>query len=302
MSLRISALLPSWEIALKAQRRSPETIRAYTGAVQHYARWCAAHGQPEELDRRRIQRWLADMLDAGAEGNTARTRLLGLKRFSAWCTTEGEVDADPTIGINPPRLDAKPVDGLTAAQVGALLATCSGRGFADRRDNAIFRIALETGARAGEVVNLAAADVDLRNGTVLIRKGKGGKGRVVPIGPTTCLAVDRYLRARRGHRLAASPALWLGDRGRTFSYSALRDAAAARGQQAGIPGMHFHRLRHTFASAWLAAGGSEGGLMTVAGWTSRSMIDRYAADTATARALEEAKRLGLGEHHQPPRC
>ena len=58
-------------------------------------------------------------------------------------------------------------------------------------------------------------------GLATVRRGKGGKGRVVPFGPDAALALDRYLRLRRGHRLADRPDLWLGDRGKRFSYDAL---------------------------------------------------------------------------------
>jgi len=54
-------------------------------------------------------------------------------------------------------------------------------------------------------------------------------------------------------------------------------------------------LRHTAASRWPAAGGSEGGLMAVAGWTRRDMIDRYTAATARERAADEARSLNLGD-------
>ena len=67
------------------------------------------------------------------------------------------------------------------------------------------RVMLETGTRAGEVVALELGDVDLINGALTVRRGKGGKGRVVPFGPEASLALDRYLRLRRAHRLAASP-------------------------------------------------------------------------------------------------
>lgn len=53
--------------------------------------------------------------------------------------------------------------------------------------------------------------------------------------------------------------------------------------------------RHTFASRWLGAGGSEGGLMAAAGWSSREMVDRYSRATASERAMEESRRLGLGD-------
>jgi hypothetical protein len=54
-------------------------------------------------------------------------------------------------------------------------------------------------------------------------------------------------------------------------------------------------LRHTACHRWLAAGGSEGGLMAVAGWARRDMLDRYAAATASERAAAEAKGLDLGD-------
>ncbi len=83
--------------------------------------------------------------------------------------------------------------------------------------------------------------------------------------------------------------------GNRLSYNGLYQKLGQRAETAGIPDFHPHRLRHTAASRWLRAGGSEGGLMQVAGWRSRSMLDRYVEDTAAERAFEEAKRLNLGE-------
>ncbi len=125
------------------------------------------------------------------------------------------------------------------------------------------RLMIETGARAGEVVALSTEDVDLSTGTATVRRGKGGRGRVVPFGSQTSRALDRYLRVRRSHRLADTPALWLGDRGKAFSYDALHKTLGERARAAGIEGFRPHRLRHTAAHRWLVAGGSEGGLM---GW------------------------------------
>ena len=63
----------------------------------------------------------------------------------------------------------------------------------------------------------------------------------------------------------------------------------------GIKGFHLHLLRHTAATRWLRAGGSEGGLMAVAGWKSREMMDRYVGASASERAADEARGLNLGE-------
>jgi integrase/recombinase XerD len=90
--------------------------------------------------------------------------------------------------------------------------------------------------------------------------------------------------------------LWLGARTyQPLGAHGLRDALAARAGAAGISGFHPHVLRHTAASRWLAAGGTEGGLMSVAGWSSREMLDRYARATASQRAADEARSLGLGD-------
>ncbi|WP_454778668.1 tyrosine-type recombinase/integrase [Georgenia muralis] len=136
---------------------------------------------------------------------------------------------------------------------------------------------------------------DLTAGTAIVRRGKGGKGRVVPFGPQTARAIDRYKRRRAGHRLASTQALWLGDRGKGFTYDALYKALTHRARVAGLTGFHPHQLRHTAAHRWLAAGGSEGGLMAVAGWTRPDMLTRYTKARASERAAAEARALNLGD-------
>ena len=108
-----------------------------------------------------------------------------------------------------------------------------------------------------------------------MRRGKGGKGRTVPVRPADRPGARPLPAARRGHRLADTAALWLGDRGKPFDYDGLHKTLAMRAAAAGIDGFHPHRLRHTAAHRWLAAGGSEGGLMAVAGWTRPDMLLRY---------------------------
>jgi len=59
--------------------------------------------------------------------------------------------------------------------------------------------------------------------------------------------------------------------------------------------LHPHALRHSFADHWLANGGQEGDLMELAGWKSRTMLDRYAARNKQARARSAHERLALGD-------
>jgi site-specific recombinase XerD len=295
------ALLPSWQLSLSADRKSPQTLKSYGDGVTAYLTWCQDEDAPP-LERHTLRSWVASLLDAGRSPATARARQLAVRRFTTWLAEEGEIPADPFVGVKPPKLDQAVVEPLTEDELRALLKACQppkgatpAEALRYRRDEAMLRLMLETGARAGEVVALDVADVDLRSGTATIRRGKGGKGRVVPFGPQTAQAIDRYMRARARHRLASSPALWLGDRGKGFSYDALHKTLERRAKDAGIVGFHPHKMRHTAAHRWLAAGGSEGGLMAVAGWTRPDMLMRYTKAQASARAADEARRLNLGE-------
>lgn len=205
--------------------------------------------------------------------------------------------------MTSPKLDQPVVDPLTVAQVRALLQTCqvdpaanpeAVRPLRHVRDEAIIRLVAETGIRLSEVIALTAGDLDLAAGRLTIRRGKGGRGRVIPIGPATGAAIRSYLSVRQEQRHADRPELWLGERSCGLAPDALYRSLRRRAERAGIEGFRPHRLRHTAAHRWLAAGGSESGLMAMAGWTRIEMLIRYTRAGASERAAAEARRLDLG--------
>ncbi len=102
-ALDLPALLPSWELALRAERKSPQTIKSYGDGVRGFIRWCQTNGHSPALDRELVKGFVADLLAAGAEASTARSRQLGVRRFSAWLTEEGEIDDDPLLGLESTR-------------------------------------------------------------------------------------------------------------------------------------------------------------------------------------------------------
>jgi site-specific recombinase XerD len=289
----LAALVPSWKLALRPAK-SRNTLTTYIAGVQHFLDWCDRTGTPAEVTLPNVQTWVADMMDAGATATTATTRLGGLKRFTAWLVEEEELPSNPLLRMPSPKLDTKVVPTLTDEEVRLLIKACHGKTFCDRRDEAIVRLMVETGLRANELVELQCGDLDLMNGTLVVRRGKGGKGRVAPFGPQTATVLDRYLRMRRTHASPDNTQLFTGYHIETFSYWGLARTLRRRAKEVGIVGFHVHRLRHTAATRWLRHGGSEGGLMAVAGWSNRQMLDRYTAATASERATAEARTLGLG--------
>jgi site-specific recombinase XerD len=291
----LADLVQSWEIALVAADKSPTTVSSYLRGVNLYLRWCRDGGHPLELTRAQLQRYMAELTAAGKEANTVRLRQAACRAFARWLVEEDELSEDPLVGLKPPKLPTKVVAGLTDDQLRDLLKACKGSSFRDKRDEALVRLLCETGLRASECLALTVADVDLKRGLVTVPRGKGGKGRVAPFSPQVAAALDRYLRARRSHKLASTPAFWLGSHNKGFAYFGLNDTLRDRAKTAGIQGFHLHLMRHTAATRWLRAGGSEGGLMAVAGWSNRTMLDRYVGASAAERAAAEARNLGLGE-------
>lgn len=294
MDVDLAEMLESWELELKAERKSKETLKSYTGGVRAFLRWCEETQTPPVLNKKNFQLFIAAISEV-RESSTVVARHLACRRFSAYLLKEGETDSDPLAGLVSPSLDEKIVMPLTDEQLAALIGACKGNDFRARRDEALVRLMAECGARASEAVFMLLSETNLAAGTVVIRRGKGGKGRIVPFGAHTARGLDRYLRVRRRHRLAETDALWLGDRGKGLGYYGLYCALTARAEAAGLPDFHPHQLRHTFADRWLSKGGSEGGLMAVAGWERPEMLRRYTKGRQAARAMEEARGLNLGE-------
>jgi len=287
-------LLDSWTLRLRTERKSPHTIASYQDGVKAFLRWCAGSGTRPALAKAVVGAFVVDLLEAGAAPSTAASRHISCRQFSAFLLAEGEIDADELKGVPPPKLDDVLVDPLNPDEIAALLKACKGRELADLRDEAVVRFMVETPSRASEVVGMLLSRTRILEGTTVLF-GKGGIERLVPFSPYTAQAIDRYVRARRRHPLAAGDRLWLGAKGRTWNYPGLYYALGQRAAAAGIAGFHPHRLRHTSADRWLDAGGSEGGLKAVAGWKSDDMLRRYTKRRAAVRAIDEARRLNLGD-------
>lgn len=296
-------LTTSWDLSLRADGYARNTLTSYGNAVRHWAGWLAVNAPgvgPLEAGRDHVRGWLVHVRESTSSG-TARSWYAGVRHFHRWLVAEGETAADPTLTIRSPAPNPVETPMLDDAAARKLLATTAGDDFVNRRDRAILLLFIDGGLRASELAALAVDDVDVRDRIVYV-EGKGSnrsgkRRRAVPLGIKAMQALDRYLRMRRKHPWAdAKDALWLGARGRpTLSVDGIARMLDRRAADAGIEGVHPHMFRHGWASAFRASGGSEGDLMTLGGWRSRAMLDRYGAVAAADRARESYQKRSLGD-------
>jgi integrase len=267
----------------------------YREAFCRFWTWAAEVGlepDPAAVTTADVNAFVDKLKASGVAATTVSIVWRNLRPFFSWWAKEAEAP-NPFTGADVPSVsDDRPPPVIPLDDIRALLAKCSGKSFEDRRDTAVIRVLFDTGCRLGELVGLRVGDWDRRQ-DLLTLTGKTGT-RVVSLSPSTGEALARYERARRLHRLAGSEWLWLSLKGR-LKDSGVAQLLARRCEQAGVPRLNPHRFRHTFSHQFRAAGGGEGDLMYLAGWSSTTMAHRYGRSAAAERARDAHKRLAPGD-------
>lgn len=289
----------SWELALDADGYARNSITSYRRSLRQLAGWLPAGVGPAQVNRDQIRGFLVHTRTASSSG-TARSWFAGIRHFYRWMVAEGEIAADPTAGIRTPPPNDPRTPVLSVDDIKAMLRTCVGDDFVAKRDRAIIRLFVDGGLRLAELAGLNLTDVEARERVVFVAgKGSNRSGprrRAVPVGVKTAQALDRYVRERRRHPYADLPALWLGARGRpSLSTDGVAAMLGRRAAVAGLSGIHAHMFRHTWADAFRREGGEEGDLMTLGGWRSRAMLDRYGKTNAETRAREAYRLRSFGD-------
>lgn len=302
--------------SLARRGRSKDTLAIYRQSYESFWRWAEAESlpaSPSAVTRQHVNRWTDAQLAAPlmrngrpvydtdpetgeevprlVQPNTVRIRWQNLRPFFTWWAKEMD-EPNPFAEADTPRLEENPVPVIPLDDIRAILRACDGRDFTERRDTAIVRFLLDTGARVGELLSMSVDSWDRRQDVVTLT-GKTGV-RVVPVSPSTGEALARYKRMRDQHPAAKSQAFWLGKRG-ALGESSVAQILNKRADQAGVPHIHPHMFRHTWAHELKAAGAAEGDLMALGGWSTSAMVHRYGKSVAVARAHEAARRVSLGD-------
>lgn len=298
--------------SLARKDRSARTVGIYRRSLEEFWTWAEKAGLPPDpgaVTTKDVNRWVDHMLEEPAvrngrpildpdtgqprpvSGNTIRIRWQNLRPFFSWYAKEMEL-GNPFDNADTPGLTDQPVPVVSLDDIRALLHAAEGTGFEERRDQAMIRFLVDTGARLGEVVSMTTTSWDRRSDVVTL-VGKTGT-RTEPLSASVGEALARYVRLRRQRPHAGLAAFWLGARG-PLRDSGVQQVLARRSREAGIARIHPHQLRHTWAHQLKVAGASESDLMALGGWSTTTMVHRYGKSAAVARAHDAAKRIALGD-------
>jgi site-specific recombinase XerD len=269
----------------RAQGRSSKTLASY---ARHVRRFLDRNNlRAAEVTREALEAYLA-VRRAEVQPASPATEVRALRAFFSWYSADEEVP-NAAAKIRIPKVPETQTIIATEQDVKALPNVLLGKGFESRRDRAMILVLWDCGVRREELASMTLDDLDLESRTVVLPRTKNGKVRVVAFSDQTAWYITRYLRVRENHPRADLPWLWLGHKGK-LGADGVRLMLARRSRKAGVK-VNAHSFRRGMATTWMMRGGSEVGLMAVAGWSSSMMVRRYRNHRNNALAIEEARRL-----------
>jgi site-specific recombinase XerD len=281
----------------KERRLSSQTVRAYLGDVRAWLLFLAPRiGRPLELSDlslRSLRAYLASRHDAD-DAVTVTRRLQSLRSFCAYLKRARLIDENFARLVRPKRAAQRLPRFLTPEQLAALLDPKTPAETQQEqpaqtaaiaaRDRAILELIYGAGLRVSEAVTLDRSQV-LRgdDGLISVRvvAGKGRKDRLVPAGEKAAQALAEYL-ARRA--LLCHPktgfldadALFLSPRGKRLGVRDVRRILHGRALATGVPTVHPHALRHSYATHLLGSGADLRSIQQLLGHSNLSTTARYA--------------------------
>lgn len=288
MALSLARALDAFLLAKEAEHLSLRTIHWYRDQINAFI-----HYYPDKSVRdvraSDIQSFLVYERRRGLASSSVSARYRALQAFFNWI----EDHFDPDIStpspfghgrkkaVRKPKASTKPIDYVRYEEFAALLASIPSTSdtetdatWLDLRDRCLVLILFWSGLRLGEVADLHVKDIDLRNGVLTVRSGKGDKGRIVPTATELSSALLEYLMARPQWH---GPELWLSagkngiDLGGVLKPEGIRQILKRRCKRARMRYIHPHAWRHGFAMAMLNHGADMSSIANMLGHASETV-------------------------------
>ncbi len=237
---------------------SDNTCRAYAADLDRLGGFLAEQGVADiaAVDMKLLVAHQRALREAGLGGKSIARHLCAIRMFFRYLHGNGRLARDPAELIEPPRTWRTMPRVLHSKHIQAMLDAIDPAEPMALRDAALIELLYATGARASEIGRITVADLHADLGVVRLF-GKGNKERIVPVGKPALDAAERYLAALRP-KLAREDrptgALLLTRLGRPLDRFRVWELVRKRAARAGVPPVHPHTLRHSFATHLLAGG------------------------------------------------
>lgn len=251
MKARVSSfslMIQSYVEYLRGQRRLAEnSVINYQRDLRRLSEYCLRHGLEEAIpmESALIRGYVAERHKCQVGANTLKRELAAFRGFYHFLQKNHGVDQNPMHGLKPPKSQKRLPKVLDVDQVMGLL-NVSPENELEIRDHAMFELFYSSGLRVSELVGLNITDLNLYDGFVLVRLGKGGKQRQVPLGCKAADAIKKWLVCRPDDQ---TEALFLSkNRSRLGVRSVQRRLISWCMKHGLAEHVSPHMLRHSFAS------------------------------------------------------
>jgi integrase len=230
-----------------------------------------------------VEKWKRERAKQ-VQPSTVNRELTVLKHMLKTAVKWGFTQSNPAAGVSPFPVQEGRIRYLSEAEIPALLGACE-KQVTSPWLYPLVALALNTGARQGELLQLRWEDLDLERGLIYFGKTKNRKLKAVPMNRAVRAAIDWLSKHRYGDYLFMWP--WGEEIGRTTIYDAFRNAC----EVAGVQGFRFHDLRHTAASYLVMGGVDLATVKEILGHREIEMTLRY-SHLAPAHKASAMDRLG----------
>jgi integrase/recombinase XerD len=251
--------------ALEVRQVSKASLKSRKSQLAHFNAWCVEHGieRPHEVTHAHVEAFQGHLFryrrrDGRPMSASGQVQILGgVNVFFSWMVKHRHLPSNPACDVELPRVPKGLRDPMTASEVEAVLALPDLTYAQGLRDRAMLELLYGTGIRRMELAALNTADIERERGTLHVRRGKGGKGRFVPIGERAQAWVTKYETEARPLLQGDphEPALFLNIDGRRLSMNALSWRVRSYLDKAGVhKAGACHLFRHTMATVMLDNG------------------------------------------------
>lgn len=251
--------------AMQVRGYSKSTLHRRESDIRRFIGWCDERsiGSPQQVTKpilERYQKHLFYYRQANGQPLSATSQnhyLTSVRQFFKYLTQQNHLLYNPASELIIVRQNATLPIVLSVEEINALMQIPDADIPGGLRDRTILELFYSTGIRRSELCDLTMKDLSLSRETIYIRKGKGGKDRLIPVGERAMYWLNRYLLDARPELLldVAEQVLFINDYGDKFRDNKLGDKVKRFMKNAGInaPGS-CHLLRHAMATHMLENG------------------------------------------------